>query len=199
MDFFPWVDSYDESFARIADLIPPELDEHSWMFNGNNKPLGEVFPEDLVFDLSRDGGKKLGDFIPNTDNMLIVSDRLKEILEQRSSDFEFYRISIRNHKKRIEKKQYYLAHLLLSVPCLDTDESEYKKSAMDEDQMLRVSRLVLDTSKIPEGKKILRLGEMKKLILVRRDLAVEIYREHECRGMLFQKIELYGEEFRDDD
>ncbi len=32
--------------------------------------------------------------------------------------------------------------------------------------------------------------------MVRKDLAFEIYRTHKCEGMLFKKIELYGEEFR---
>ena len=56
MDFVPWVDALDQSFAMIAERIPPDLDEHSWMFNGNDKSLADVFPEEVVFDLSKTGG-----------------------------------------------------------------------------------------------------------------------------------------------
>lgn len=194
--YLPWVDSNDRTFAMISESLPTELSDLSGKFNGNDKSLRGLFPEDVVLDLSRAGGIKLGDFVRNTDHMLIVSEKLKTILERNSPDFEFYPVSIRNHKKRIEKKAYFFAHLLCSVPCIDAEASEVRWSHLDETQARRIPRLVLDVAKIPRDKKIFRLGEMKSLILVRRDLAREIYREHECTGMVFMKIELYGEQFR---
>jgi hypothetical protein len=199
MSYLPWVNSNDPTFAMISESLPRELEELSGSFNGNDESLEGRFPTGLVLDLSKAGGKKLGDFVRNTDNMLIVSEKLKGILERNSTDFEFYAVSIRNHKKRVEPARYFLAHLRCSVPCLNVDASEVRWSALVPGQARRIARLVLDESKIPADKKIFRLGEMKSVVLVRTDLAREIYREHTCSGMLFIKIELYGEEFRRED
>ena len=195
--YLPWTDSNDSSLARISPVLPDDLEEISWMFNGKDLSLKDAFPENVVLDLQEDRGLKLSDFIPNSHHSLIVSEKLKSILETSDSSFEFYKISIRNLKKRIEKKPYYLAHLLDSVECLDLDESDVRWSSLDSSQAARITKLVLDKSRIPEDKQIFRLAEMKGLVMVRKDLAFKIYREEECRGMLFKKVELFGEEFRD--
>ena len=44
MEFAPWVNAPDQSFAGIASPLPAELNELRWMFNGNDKSLREVFP-----------------------------------------------------------------------------------------------------------------------------------------------------------
>ncbi len=62
--------------------------------------------------------------------------------------------------------------------------------------MSRITELVLDESKIPEGKMIFRLGEMTELLIATEDLAIDIKRTHGCNGIFFVAIEEYGIEFR---
>ena len=90
MIYLPWMKSHDDSFAMISVKLPEIFDENSWTFNGNDKSLKEWFPNDAVFDLSQEfGGKMLGDFIPNFHDMLIISEKLKNILSETKEDFEF--------------------------------------------------------------------------------------------------------------
>ncbi|NOZ55059.1 MAG: hypothetical protein GXP08_18285, partial [Gammaproteobacteria bacterium] len=76
------------------------------------------------------------------------------------------------------------------------EKSDYEESSMAKGQVLYFKRLMLDAKKIPKDKHIFRLGEKNELIIVSHDLGYEIYKTHNCRGMIFQIIEEYGKEFR---
>ena len=102
-----------------------------------------------------------------------------------------------NIENKILKNHYYLAQLVGSLSCIDREKSDFDISHMKEGQILTFRRLVLDHSKIPKDKHIFRLGEMRQLIIVSKDLAYKIYRVHNCRGMIFQIMEEYGAEFRE--
>lgn len=195
--YLPWVNPSDLSIAMISPVLPDDFDDISWRLNGNDASVKNFFPEEVVFDLVEHHGKKLLDYIPNYHNMLVVSSELKNILlDQAGSSFEFYKVKIRNHKGRIEKREYYVAHLLDSIACMDKKKSDVRTSKIDPTQLSRIKKLTLDKKRIPDDKKIFRLEEMKSLVIVRKDLAFEIFREKNCRGMLFLKMELLGSEFR---
>jgi len=60
----------------------------------------------------------------------------------------------------------------------------------------RIRRLVLDEKKIPDNTKLFALKEEPDLWLISRELGVKIYSEHDCRGMIFIKLEDYGKMWR---
>jgi hypothetical protein len=196
MRYFPWLhDDEDDSFAWVMDT-PKELMEKDYLLN-EGTPCKDWFPEGLVFDLSKDRGSKLTDCVPNTDNFLIVSDKLKGVLESQAPEdaIEFLPVRLRNPKKKLVAAPYFIANLLGTVACMNKSKSKFTMNAIDKEQVSWFEHLVLDEKKIPKKKKLFRLEEKTTLLITREDLAREILKA-QCNGMMFIPIEDYGEEFR---
>ena len=197
MDYLPWEhDRNDDALAYIEDL-PASIDDDSFRIK-EEKSIAGWWPEEVVLDLSLDyGGIKLSDSIPNAVGVHIVSEKLKGILEEACGEtIDFYPVTIRNQKGRLVKKPYYLAHLRLVIGAMDWDKSDATVNAIHPECAGRIRRLVLDEKKIPENTKLFALKEKAKIWLISRELAVKIYREHDCRGMIFIKLADYGKMWR---
>lgn len=199
MEYLPWKnDQNDDSLAWIGtdpfgDDFPKsyELDE--------GVSISHWFPGDVTFGLSQDHGIQLTDSIPNVLGVHLVSEKLKGILEREAdANFEFYPVKIRNQKGRLVKVQYYLAHLLDTLDCMDKKRSDIEVDNLDKSRAFRIRRLAFYEKSIPAKTKIFGLQERKEQWFIRRDLAVKIYREENCRGMIFTKLEDFGKEWRFD-
>jgi hypothetical protein len=197
MDYYVWSDDrYDDAFAWISDR-PEAFGSEGFRLN-EGIPCADWFPKDLVFDLSRQyGGVKLPDHFPNTLSLRVVSGKLKKMLEELAPEtrIEFLPVQVRNRRKKLEAAPYFVANVLDVIPCTDMKKSEYWKNTIVKDQIQRFKRLVLDERKIPKGKKLFRLGEMKSLLLAHRDLGQAIV-DADCTGVFFMDVEEYGKEFR---
>lgn len=196
MRYFPWVgDDEDDSFAWItkdSDFLMHCMD--SYLLH-EGVAVKSWFPTDSVFQLSDDYGVKLTDSIPNTLHLLIVSEKLKAILAEKSgAQIEFLPVHLRNQKGRIVPNPYFIANPLGTVECVDRERSKFRTSAIRPDQVFRFYRLALDPAKIPADAKLFRLKEQTDLIIVRQDLADDILLAG-CDGVLFQLMESYGEEW----
>jgi hypothetical protein len=189
------VHSLDPAYAGLHDRTPPVLEDCGDRL-ARGIPVGADFPDDVVFDLSPDSGMQLTDSLPNTLLFHVVSERLKGAIEKTKQPAEFHRVSIRNHKKRIAREPYYVMNLLGSLDAMDRAKSDWRESKLVPGEADAILRLHLDTAKIPDGVPLFRLSVDPSVILVRLDLAREIYRGMECRGMIFLKLDLYGEERR---
>lgn len=194
--YFPWVnDDEDDAFAWVtkkSDFLMRCMD--SYLLH-EGVSVKSWFPTDSVFQLSDDYGVKLTDAIPNTLHLLIISEKLKGVLEQKSgADIEFLPVHIRNHKGCIIDAPYFIANPLGTVECVDEARSKFRRSSIRPDQVFRFYRLALDAAKIPPDAKLFRLKEQNDLIIIRQDLADDILRAG-CDGMLFQLMESYGEEW----
>jgi len=198
MDYLPWIDDInDDGYAWIIDE-PPEIDEPSYLIH-EEASISHWWPEEVVFDLSPDYGVRLADYVPTVTGLHIISKKLKEILDSECQGaFDFYPVTIRNQKGRIVKASYYLAHLRIILDCMDREKSDFTINPINTEHATRIRRLVLREDKIPDNIKIFALKEDPSLWLVQRELAKNIYREFDCRGMLFIKLENYGIEWRTD-
>jgi len=190
-----WVHSIDPSYAWLNDDMPPDLEDLDVALQ-TGKPVGKNFPEDIVFDLSPTRGMQLTDSLPNTILLYVVSERLKDIITKTGVPVEFHGVKIRNLKKRIAREPYYVMNLLGTLDCMDREKSDWRESELVAGRASLIRRLDLTLSKIPDDRPIFRLASEPRLVLARVDLAREILRDTECRGMIFKKLELYGEEFR---
>lgn len=194
--YLPWVHSFEPALAWIGDPMPDEIDPvcDKLMFG---KPAAKKLADvDIELGLSADHGVALADSLPNTWNMYVVSGRLRDALAGTGEPIEFVPVRIRNHKGRLVKQPYFLMNPIGAIDCMDRKQSDFDEDPVDRSQALTLRRLVLDPSKIPEDRSVFRLASKLPLVLVRKDLAYEIYRVQECRGMIFQTLESYGEEFR---
>ncbi|WNZ61935.1 hypothetical protein QEG98_39900 [Myxococcus sp. MxC21-1] len=198
MSYYPWVDDdEDESFAWLEASRKEELDGRSHLLSEGVR-CAEWFPKGLVFDLSKEGGRTLTDSIPNAFGMLVVSEKLKGILEQETpaDSIEYLPMRLRTPRKKVLTTPYYIANVLGSVACMNAKKSDFDMNDITKDQVLYFRRLALNEKKIPKDVKIFRLAEQTSLILVREDLGQRIVDE-DCLGMLFQELEDFGSEFRE--
>jgi hypothetical protein len=196
MRYFPWVeDDEDDSFAWVtqdSDFLMHCMD--SYLLH-EGVSVKSWFPTDSVFQLADDYGVKLTDSIPNTLHLLIVSEKLKGVLEEKSgAEIEFLPVHLRNQKGRLVPQPYFIANPLGSVECVDRERSKFRTSAIRPDQVFHFYRLALDPTRILPDAKLFRLKEKSSLIIVRQDLADDILRAG-CDGMLFQLMESYGQEW----
>jgi hypothetical protein len=195
MDYRPWLaNEDDDSLAWIEDA-PDEIDEDTFrLFEG--APAKGWFPSGVVFDLEKDSGIKIADAIPNTLSLLILSQPLRDALlrELGPRAIEFLPVRLRNQKKKLVPGPYHVANVLDSVACMDARKSEFRMNPVLKDQVQTFMRLALDRRKIPEEKKLFRLEEQMRLVIVRDDLAAAL--SPAFSGMRFPKMEDYGAEYR---
>ncbi|PTL75619.1 imm11 family protein [Vitiosangium sp. GDMCC 1.1324] len=197
VSYYPWVnDDEDESFAWLDSYRKEELEGRGYLLK-EGVPCKEWFPEGLIFDLSKERGSKLADSIPNTSALLVVSAKLKGILERDTpkDSIEFLSVRLRTPRKKVLDAPYFIANVLGSVACMDAKKSDFRMDSIIKDQVERFRRLVLQEKKIPKDTKIFRLAESTRLILIREDLGQTIVDE-DCTGMIFQDLDDYGSEFR---
>ncbi|MBZ4417958.1 imm11 family protein [Myxococcus sp. RHSTA-1-4] len=199
MKFYPWVnDDEDDSFAWItkdSDFLMHCME--SYLLH-EGVSVKSWFPTDTVFQLDDSRGIKLTDSIPNTLHLLIVSEKLKGVLEEKSgAAIEFLPVRIRNQRGRFVQEPYFIVNPVGTLECVAREKSRFWCSEIRPDQVFHFHNLVLDESKIPPDARLFRLKEKSNLFIVREDLGKDILRAG-CDGMIFQNIEDYGAEFRTD-
>lgn len=197
MSYYPWVeDDEDDSLAWLDSARKEELDGKEYLLN-EGVPCKDWFPEGLVLDLAKDGGSKLADSIPNTWSLLVVSAKLKGLLEKHApkNPIEFLPVRLRTPRKKVLEAPYFIANVLGSVPCMDAKKSDFVMDTIIKDQVAYFRRLALQEKKIPKDAQLFRLAEHTPLILVREELGQTIIDE-DCTGIIFQDLDDYGSEYR---
>jgi hypothetical protein len=192
--WFAW--SEDESDASLAWITKPpkELDRQDWKV-ATGFPSASWFPRDVAFDLARDKGEKLGDAIPTAVYLLVLSEKLASLLTRESgARWETFPIKLRQNRKPIDAR-YVVANLLDIAPCVDLEKSAFERNQVIPAEVDFFDRLVLDEAKVPKDRKIFRMKEQPRTILVRDDL-VSAIRAAGCTGVTFVPTEQVGPDFR---
>lgn len=195
MKYHPWTDDRgDDALAWIRD-VPPEVLPKDYTLN-TGVSARDWFPSGAIFDFAANKGLQPADNLPNNLGFHFVSEKLKQLLETHSgANFEFLPIRLRNHKKKVLPDPYYIANLLDMVACVDRERSDFVADALFKDEIQYFKTLVLDMEKLGPDRKIFRLRERPRLVIIREDLARAIT-EAGCTGVVFNPIEDFGAEFR---
>ncbi len=144
----------------------------------------------LIMDKGEANWRVLYDITDNIFRLLIVSEPLKEILETFDcGDIEFLPVSIKNQRDKIEKEQYYIAHLVDSVDYIDTEKSTVEYRSMNESRIFSVENITL--KKIPENRDLFRADYYPNCYVVSERLKNKI-EEEEFEGILFVPIEKFS-------
>lgn len=134
-------------------------------------PMGEDFPPNAEFPIDPKWGDMIADVVPNVFNVLIVSKRVRDILQSEDvSDVEYLQFVILDKKGRIKSKDYCVANLIGSVDCLDAANSVFKDDPMEKGQIIDIECLNIIKEKVPEDKKLFRLAQRRHLFIIRNDL-----------------------------
>jgi len=193
-EFSPWMHARDNNLASF-DQCPDNIRRKAYLLTEGVR-CGDWFPEDVEFKMDDNKGMALADSIPNGVLFLMVSEKLKAILEKEvPGEVEFLPIQVLDHQKNKIEPRYYIANILRVASCTDYQKSVFVMSALDKTQVHHFKNLVLDKTKIPEKTKIFRLGEETTLVLVRHDL-VKLIVDSGCTGMSFMDIKDYGKQYR---
>lgn len=147
MLYYVWsVDDTDESYAFI-DEFGDEINRNCWKLD-KGISCSDWFPSFPEIQIGELGGIKIPDYVENRFDFLIISQKLKEVLEEKSAAlFEFFPVNILDKKGRSIGKPYFIANLLDTVDCVDMDASEYQMGSLVKDQVSDFSLLVLDEEK----------------------------------------------------
>lgn len=197
MKYYPWIDDdEDDSLAWIMDRPRFTMDEPRWFEVFEGMSVRAWFKDGEVLQLSPDFGTRIADHVPNTSGLLVVSERLRGVLEASSgAAIEFLPVTLRDRNGRDVKKPYFIANILETRDCVDEERSEFRRSSIRKDQVSRFFRLALDERRIGRDDRIFRLKVKNDLVIVREDLGQAIL-DAGCGGMIFQELEDYGLEFR---
>jgi hypothetical protein len=139
--------------------------------------LGDAYNPATEFEMSKvvnPRGLQIADVIPNGLSFLMVSERMKDLLQsQAKREIEFLPFHLRNHKGRMEKATCYIANVLGTIDCGDRAHTEGSPSPVD-DTFLTCTRLAIDSAKVPADADIFRASLCPCYILVRDDLRAKI-------------------------
>lgn len=94
----------------------------------------------------------LPDYVENMDRLMIISLRLKIFFESQDVAFiEYYPLMITDHKGKIVDGEYFIAHLIDPIDCIDVGASgaEWVNQGLATQRLQDIEEFVLDTIRIP--------------------------------------------------
>jgi hypothetical protein len=134
--------------------------------------VGSRHPSGLRFQMASEvAGLQVTDVLRNALGYLMVTARMKQVLEQHAmAPIEFLPFTLLNHKGRVAARECYIVNVLGTVPCVDVERTEGSRSEIDPDEFARITRLYLDASRVDPARNIFRIAEQPQTVLVRDDL-----------------------------
>ena len=124
-------------------------------------PLLKGYPDRdeavMVYDTDYPEGVKLYDILSSLDGIIVVSIKVKTIFDELGiDDVEYLPISLWDHQQKPVNADYYILNPVGSVEFIDMDNSEYRMDPLDEEQIGRIKKLVVNVDKIPKGANLFR-------------------------------------------
>jgi uncharacterized protein DUF1629 len=132
------------------------------------------WPADAFYRMSPKYPKdiKLDDFLESMDTLLVVSDRVRGLLEsERMDGVEFLPLSIVNHKDRKEPAPYFLVNIVGLQDCVDMTKTTRTVSPLDPELWITVQNLTLDPSRIEPRRELFRARYIRSATIWSEDLA----------------------------
>ncbi len=147
----------------------------------------EDFPSDAYFVMDPNFVEDLllEDFLWNSNGVLVVSERARELLAAHvEEELEFLPVKIINHKGREEGAPYFLANVLNYQDCIDESESKVRVNKINPARFSSIHKLVVDEEKLEGAPQLFRLKKYPPLALFRRTLAQTVS-DKGLTGLLF--------------
>jgi hypothetical protein len=181
-----------EPFAAILGKITGL--ERTFRLN-NGTSLAEDFPSDVQIHFHPEfpNDITLIDNMRNTDNIAVVSSRLKHAVEtQTAVGLEFLPVSLIDHKGRSASREYFIVHPVDPVDCVDREMSVFEESLLRPGNFEFFDKLVLDEELIPSDRRLFRLKGFADIIVACRDLSTAL-EEQGFTGLGWLNVSEYPE------
>lgn len=141
-------------------------------------PRAKGFPKNALFEMDPKFSKyvALSDNMKNGERMLVVSKKLKELIEGRGpSQVEYLPVGILNHKKKPVGEEYWIVHPVAVVDCIDVKSSTIRWNRIDPEKIASCSKLVLKPKAL-DGKHLLfRPRHLEYYVMILPELADAIH------------------------
>jgi hypothetical protein len=144
-----------------------------------------------VMDKDRPTDIRLEDCLWNVGRLLVVSEKVKNLLEaEKLKNNEFLPVRIINHKDRPVKESYFILNQIGLQDCIDLERSEYKQNRINPEYFSIMKRLVIDEGRIEADTRLFRMKKYPKIPIVYRSLAQKLI-DAGIIGAEFIEIEKY--------
>lgn len=138
----------DEDFCFLQEKPPKDIHLLS-SFIASGEEASDDYPEGVKAKMSdKRGGLLLSDFLANRNFLLVVSRRVKDVIESiNTGKTEFLPVTIVNHKGRDASSEYYYVNPIGTYECLDYEKSsityfEGTKNVIDVDKYVLSAKKV---------------------------------------------------------
>ncbi|WAM27766.1 MULTISPECIES: imm11 family protein [Myxococcus] len=161
-----WVLRAESADGAIIDALPKDSPTN-WKFS-TGEPLARSFPAGgkVSFSDHFPDRRKLYDFVRNTIGVILVSSRVRHVLESlKVENAEFLPVTMCDHQWGPVADGYGILNVLGSQDAIDMEKSTYDVSALSR-EISHVSNLVLTAGKIDPQADIFRARNMMELILI---------------------------------
>lgn len=138
------------------------------------------FPNDVTIKMREDrpDDTVLPDSITNVENLTIISKKLKDSMESREiTDIEYFPITILDHQNKPVDDQYFIAHPINNIDCLDIDACSPRWCEFNSDWMRKVKALVILPEKVPSNRAFFRPRHYDGTPIVNKDFADALAKE----------------------
>lgn len=182
----------DETNAYLDLETPDAIPKQYQLLEGVSRLDG--WPDDVVFEFSKDRpeGMNLTDYVENSPQWLIISDRFKAILEEfHVEEIEYLPVKIKNHKGRMASEHYWIASFLVLTEAVDRESSIFDDDPGSEDGIFSFDKLVLRQDILKSGPMIFRLKEEPMTVITRQDV-VERIEEEGLTGVEFIETDKFS-------
>lgn len=153
------IDKFPESNIKKRDLNSGKLLKDN-LDTKLKLSFSENYPENI----------KLYDFVENSLNFLIISNRAKAILDAQEVKYvEYIPVLFEDHKSNALEDEYYIINFLERQPIIDMDKSEYDLSFLS-NLILNLKQLHLNISDVDNEAKLFRATTKQSTNFIREDL-----------------------------
>ncbi len=162
-----WVLKAESADGAIIDALPKDSPTN-WKFS-KGEPLARQFPAGgkVSFSDHFPDRRKLYDFVRNTVGVLLVSSRVRQVLEELHVDnVEFLPITMCDHQWNSVGEGYGILNVLGSQDVIDMKKSDYDIDPITKREITRLGNLVLTKDSIDPKADLFRARNMMELILI---------------------------------
>lgn len=157
----------DLSYCTMGDL-PDSIRGKSFRMN-RGLAMGADYPAAPEWRMSdKYGGIKLPSLVSNTDSILVVERKLKDIIEATGVSMECLPFVMINHKGREASRDYFIINPLGNRDCLNLEASEI---LWEGDEVVELEKAILDPEKLRDAPAIFRIKEDREQIVISHQLA----------------------------
>jgi hypothetical protein len=157
--------------AGVIEVYPPKSPE-AWKFQ-EGQSLIKQFPKGAAIQFSSNfpDARKLYDFQDNVLSALIISEKVRKVLESlKITNAEYLPVDVKDHKGKVVGKDYAILNLLGTEDAIDMEKGVYRMSNLEEDQIGRIKKFAINEKGIRPGIKIFRCTRKRRLVLINEEV-----------------------------